>query len=64
MVVSGLGIGVLEQRFDVALDGSERRAQLVAHVGDEVAARFFSGLDAGDVVQHGQRAAGGQVARH
>src|ERR1039458_259308 len=56
----GAGIRVLDQRLDVALDGGERGAQLVADVGDKVAAGFFSGLDAGDVVEHDQRAARGQ----
>ncbi len=51
------GIGIFDQRFDVALDGGERRAQLVADVGDELAAGFLRGLDAGDVVEHDERAA-------
>ena len=56
------GIGILDQCFDVALNGSERRAQLVADVGDELAAGFLRGLDAGDVVEHDQRAAEGNGA--
>ena len=56
----GAGMRIFDQRFDVALDGSERSAQLVADVGDEFAAGFLRGLDAGDVVQHDQRAARGQ----
>jgi hypothetical protein len=54
------GIGILDERLDVALDGSERRAQLVTDVGDEFAAGFLRGLDAGDVVEHDERATGGQ----
>ncbi len=62
-VVSGFGFGVFDQRLHVALDRGQRRAQFMAHVGDEVAAGFFRGLDARHVVQHGQRAAGGQRRR-
>ncbi len=54
------GVGIFDERFHVALDGSERRAQFVADVGDEFAAGFLRGLDAGDVVEHDQRAARGQ----
>ncbi len=54
------GVGIFDEGFNVALNGSERRAQLVADVGDELAAGFLRGLNAGDVVEHDQRAAGGQ----
>ncbi len=51
------GIGILDQRLHVALNGSERGAQLVADVGDKFAARFLRGLNAGDVMQNDKRAA-------
>ena len=41
-----------EQRFDVAANRRERRAQLVRHVGDEVAADLVGAPKLGDVVQH------------
>ena len=59
-VVSGLGLRVFDQRLHVALNGSERRAQFVAHIGDKFAPRFLCGLNAGHVVQNGERAAAGQ----
>ena len=40
----GAWIGVLDQRLNVPLNGSERGAQLMAHVGDELAAGFFAQL--------------------
>ncbi len=48
---------VFEERFDVAGDGSERRAQLMGDVGDEVAAGFLGALDFGDVVEDGDGSA-------
>ena len=51
-------MGVLDQGLDVTLNGGERGAQFVADVGDKLAAGFFRGIDAGDVVKHGQRSAG------
>ena len=62
-VVSGLRVRVLDQRLHVALDGGERGAQFVADVGDKLAAGFLRGLDAGDVVQHDERAAARAGAR-
>ena len=56
----GAWVRIFDQRFDVALDGRERSAQLVTDVGDEFAARFLSGFNAGDVMQHDQRTARGQ----
>ena len=46
-------VGVaLRQRLDVAADRGQRRAQLVRHVGDEVAADLIRPAQLGDVVQH------------
>ena len=50
-------VGVVNQRFGVALDGGQRRAQFVRDVGDEVAADLIRVLQVGDVVQHKHRAA-------
>ena len=49
--------GIVQQRFGVALDGGERRAQLVRDVGHEVAANLVGALEVGDVVHHEHRAA-------
>ena len=49
--------GVVDQRFGVALDRRQRRAQLVRDVGDEVAADLIGAAQIGDVVQHEHRAA-------
>ena len=48
---------VVEQRFDIAADRRQRRAQLVRHVGDEIAAYLIRPLEVGDVVQDENRAA-------
>ena len=46
-------VGVaLRQRFDVAANRGQRRAQLVRDVGDEVAADLIGAPQVGDVVQH------------
>ena len=42
----------LEERLDVALDHGERRAQLVADVGDEFLARVFQLFEPRQVVEH------------
>ena len=56
-----LGAGVvLGQRFDVAADGRQRRAQLVRHVRDEVAADLIGAPQVGDVVQHEDHAVRGR----
>ena len=55
-----VGMGLLDEGFNVALDGGERSAEFVADVGDEVAAGFLGGFDAGDVVEDDERAAAGQ----
>ena len=47
-----------EQRLGVALDGRERRAQLVRDVGDEVAPDHLQPTQLGDVVQHEHEAEG------
>ena len=59
LCVGGLA-GVVEQRFDVAANGGERRAQFVRDVGDEVAADAVGPAQVGDVVQHQHRAAAGR----
>src|SRR5208282_3158849 len=59
----GTGAWILYEGFHVTLDGSKRRAQLVAHVGDEFAAGFLRSLNARNIVQDGERAAGGQRRR-
>ena len=60
----GVGVvGLVEQGLGVALDGGERRAQLVRDVGDEVAADLIGALEVGDVVQHEDRAAAGRDDR-
>ena len=56
----------LRQRFDVAADGGQRRAQLVRDVGDEVAPDLIGAPQVGDVVQHEDgavRAAAGRRRR-
>ena len=53
-----VGVGrLVEQRLDVAADRRERRAQLVRHVGDEVAPDLIGAPQIGDVVQHEHGAA-------
>ena len=47
----------VEQGFRVALNRSERRAQFVGNVGDEIAAGFFHALGFGEIAEHGDRAA-------
>ena len=49
----------VEQSFGVALDGSQRSAQFVRDVGDEVAAGLFHALGFGEVAQHSHGAAAG-----
>ena len=48
---------LVEQRLDVAANRGERRAQLVRHVGDEVAPDLIGPAQVGDVVQHEHSAA-------
>ncbi len=50
---------MVEQRLDVATDRGQWRTQLVRDVGNEVALCAFHLFDAGNVVQHGDRAATG-----
>ena len=50
----------IEQSLGVALNGSQRRAQFVRDVGDEIAARLLNSFGLGQVTQHGYRPA----ARH
>ena len=70
-------IRIVEQRFRVALDRGQRRAQFVRHVGDEIAPHLIGFPQLGDVVQHQHGAAtggghrrdardqrAGRVARH
>ena len=52
-----LVFGIVEQGLGVALDGSERRAELVRDVGDEIAADLIGRLQVRDVVQHEDGAA-------
>ena len=52
-----IGVGVLHQRLYVPLNRSEWCAQLVAHVGNKVAARPLGGFNARYIVQHRQRSA-------
>ena len=40
-----------EQRFEIPLDGRQRRAQLVGDVGDELRAHLLEPPQLGDVVQ-------------
>ena len=61
--VPSLLVGLVDERFGVALDGGERRAQLVRDVGDEVAADLIGAPQIGDVVQHEHRAAAGRDDR-
>ena len=49
----------IEQRFGVAANGGERRAQFVRDVGDEILAHALQTLQFGDVVQDGEGAPGG-----
>ena len=61
-----LGIGrLVEQRLDVSANRRQRRAQLVRHVGDEVAPDLIGAAQIGDVVQHehGAAARPGRPAR-
>ena len=51
------------QRFDVAADRGQRRAQLVRDVGDEVAADLIGAPQLGDVVQHQDDAVRGGAGR-
>ena len=52
-------VGLVDERFGVALDRGQRRAQLVRHVGDEIAADLIGAPQIGDVVQHQHGAAAG-----
>ena len=59
--LAGFGVvGLVDQRLGVALDGGQRRAQLVRDVGDEVAADLIGAAQVGDVVEdeHGAAAGG------
>ena len=58
-------LALIEQRFDVAAHGGERRAQLVRDVGDEVAADAVGAAQLGDVVhdEHGAGGIGGRDGR-
>ena len=49
----------VEQRFGIAADGGERGSQFVRDVGDEIPADTLQAFEFGDVVQDGQRSAGG-----
>ena len=53
----------VEQGFGVSLNRSQRSAQFVGDVGDEIAAGFFDALGFGEVAEHGDGAAVGQRAR-
>ena len=46
----------VQQRFHKALDGGERRFELVGDVGHEVRAHLLETAQLGDVLDHGQRA--------
>ena len=48
----GIVARAVEQRFDVAFDERERRAQFVADVGDEFLAGAFQLLEPGQVVKN------------
>ena len=62
--LSRLGVfGLVDQRFGVALDRGQRRAQLVRDVGDEIAADLIRLAQVGDVVHHEHRAAAGRHDR-
>jgi len=50
----------VEQGFGIALDRSERGAQFVGNVGDEIAAGFFDALGFGKIAKHGDSATIGQ----
>jgi hypothetical protein len=50
-----IGEAAVQERLGVSLDGRERGAQLVRHVGDEFAARLLQALQLGDVVEHRDR---------
>src|SRR6202050_1488181 len=58
----GRGIfgSAVEQSLGVTLNRSERRAQFVGNVGDEVAAGLFYALRFGQIAQHGNGAPSGQ----
>ena len=59
----GWSVASIEQRFDVAAHGRERRAQLVRDVGDEVAADAIGAAQVGDVVHDEHGAAPRRVRR-
>ena len=61
-LASGSGVfgSAVEQGLRIALNRSERRAQFVGNVGDEVAASFFDALGFGEVAEHGDGASVGQ----
>ena len=59
-----VGSGVLgaevEQGFGVSLNRSQRSAEFVRDVGDEIAAGFLDALGLGEIAKHGDGAAIGQ----
>ena len=55
--------GAVQQGFGITLNGSQRRAQLVRYVGDEIAAGLLDAFGFGLVAQHRHRAASGQGSR-
>ena len=55
----GVRLGRALQRLDESREGRERRAQLVAGIGDEVGAHALDLLFARQVAQHDQRALAG-----
>ena len=50
----------IEQRFRVSLNRSQRSAEFVGNVGDEIATGFLDALGLGQVAEHGDSAAVGQ----
>ena len=56
----------VQQRFDIALDGSDGRFQFVGDIGHEIAADALQPFQVGNVVDHQQGAAAafGSVAEH
>ena len=59
-VGTGIFGAEVEQSFGVSLNGSERSAEFVGDVGDEIAAGFFDALGLGEIAEHGDGAAIGQ----
>ena len=56
-------VRVVEQRFRVALDCGERRAQFVGDVGDEIPPDLVGTFQVGDVVEHEDGASAGRHHR-